>query len=85
MCSLDDLPLVLTIEEAADVLRISRWTAYEQARIWRETNGRDGLRVVTFGRCLRVPRWVLEQMLRPEPLPGSEDRNGSAAPLRAIQ
>jgi hypothetical protein len=39
---LEDLPLVLTIEEAAEVLRISRWAAYEQARIWRESGGRHG-------------------------------------------
>ena len=63
--SLEDLPLVLTIEEAAEVLRISRWAAYEQARIWRESGGRHGLAVLTLGRCLRVSRATIEEMLRP--------------------
>jgi hypothetical protein len=62
--SLEELPLFLTIEEAAEILRISRWAAYEQARIWRETGGRSGLPVVTLGRCLRVPRSAIEQLLR---------------------
>ena len=59
MRKLEDLPLVLTIEEAAEVLRISRWAAYEQARIWRESGGRQGLPVLTLGRCLRVSRATL--------------------------
>ncbi len=65
MRNLEDLPLVLTIEEAAEILRISRWAAYEQARIWRESGGRDGLAVLTLGRCLRVSRATIEKMLRP--------------------
>ena len=64
--TLDDLPLVLTVEEAAAVLRISRAAAYEQARIWRETDGRDGLPVVVIGRSLRVPKARLEDKLRCE-------------------
>lgn len=82
--NLEDLPLVLTIEEAAEILRISRWAAYEQARIWRETDGRCGLPVLTLGRCLRVSRATLEEMLRPEA--GSErPAAGVTAPrLKAI-
>lgn len=64
--TLDDLPLVLTVEEAAAVLRISRAAAYEQARIWRETDGREGLPVVVIGRSLRVPKAKLEDKLRCE-------------------
>lgn len=64
--SLDHLPLVLTVEEAAAVLRISRAAAYEQARIWRETGGRAGLAVIAMGRSLRVPRSKLEEKLRCE-------------------
>lgn len=62
--SLENLPLVLTVEEAAAVLRISRAAAYEQARIWRESQGRYGLPVVVIGRTLRVPRVRLEEKLR---------------------
>lgn len=64
--TLDDLPLVLTVEGAAAVLRISRAAAYEQVRIWRETDGRDGLPVVVIGRSLRVPKARLEDKLRCE-------------------
>ncbi len=61
--SLEDLPDVLTVEEAAKVLRIGRGAAYELARRWRVTNGREGLPVVSFGRSLRVPRAALLSML----------------------
>lgn len=60
---LDGLPVVLTVEEAAEVLRIGRGTAYELARQWRETEGRHGLPVVMLGRCLRVPRAALLRLL----------------------
>lgn len=61
--SLDELPDVLTVKEAAGVLRIGRGAAYELARQWRESGGRHGLPVVTLGRSLRVPRDALHQLL----------------------
>ena len=61
--SLDDLPEVLTVEEAAGVLRIGRGAAYELARQWRESGGRCGLPVVELGRSLRVPRAALRRVL----------------------
>lgn len=61
--ALDDLPEVLTVEEAAAILRIGRGAAYELARRWRETDGRHGLPVVVLGRSLRVPRAALRQLL----------------------
>jgi excisionase family DNA binding protein len=61
--ALDELPEVLTVEEAATVLRISRGAAYELARKWRESGGRHGLPVVTLGRSLRVRREALRQLL----------------------
>ncbi len=57
------LPDLLTVEEAAVLLRIGRNKAYSLARRWRATNGRCGLPVVAFGHTLRVPRHALEQML----------------------
>lgn len=54
---------VLTVEEAADVLRISRNTAYMLARRWRDSGGEEGLPVVQFGRTLRVPRAALQRLL----------------------
>lgn len=52
-----DLPLVLTVEEAAKVLRIGRSSAYEAARTGQ-------LPTVRIGRILRVPRSAIEEMLR---------------------
>ncbi|HVA10151.1 MAG TPA: helix-turn-helix domain-containing protein [Acidimicrobiales bacterium] len=63
--SFEDLPLVLTVEEAAAVLRIGRSAAYDQARIFRATNGAEGLLVICGGRNLRVPRAALERLLDP--------------------
>jgi hypothetical protein len=60
----DDLPEVLTIEEAAAILRIGRGAAYALARRWRATGGTEGLPVLELGRTLRVPRHELNQMLR---------------------
>ena len=57
---LDDLPVLLTVEEAGRVLRISRGLAYELARQWLTTEGATGLPVVRIGRILRVPRARLE-------------------------
>ena len=64
---LEDLPEVLTVEEAAAVLRIGRGAAYELTRQWRETHGRHGLPVVALGRSLRVPRAALRQLLDVHP------------------
>ena len=61
--SLEELPEVLTVEEAAAVLRIGRGAAYELARQYRATKGREGLPVVSLGRSLRVPRAALRRLL----------------------
>ncbi|WP_410675961.1 helix-turn-helix domain-containing protein [Amycolatopsis sp. cmx-4-68] len=58
-----NLPDVLTVEEAAAVLRISRNSAYALARQWRESDGTIGLPVIALGRNLRVPRVGLERLL----------------------
>jgi excisionase family DNA binding protein len=56
-------PIVLTVEEAADLLRISRSSAYALTRRWRESQGRAGLPVVKIGGSLRVPRAALLAMV----------------------
>lgn len=61
--NLDDYPDVLTVEEAACVLRISRGAAYELARQWRASAGVHGLPVVVLGGSLRVPKLALRQLL----------------------
>ena len=54
---------VLTIDETAAVLRISRNAAYAAAREWRATGGKTGIPCVEIGRTLRVPRAELERLL----------------------
>ena len=58
-------PHVLTVEEAAKVLGISRWLAYEQAR----TGELAGVRVIRIGRRLLVPRAALERVLAGDSTP----------------
>ncbi len=56
------LPAFLRVEEAAQILRISRSAAYEQANAWLASAGRTGLPAVRLGRSLRVPRAVIERL-----------------------
>lgn len=55
-CSFDDLPVVLTVPEAADALRIGRNTAYNLVRCKK-------LRSVKAGRQLRIPKSALLEYL----------------------
>lgn len=45
------------------MLRIGRTCAYELARVYRATEGRDGLPVVEVASGLRVPRLALEDLI----------------------
>ncbi len=54
---------VLTIDEAAIILRISRNAAYAAAREWRATGGKTGLPCIEIGRTLRVPRADFDRLL----------------------
>jgi excisionase family DNA binding protein len=53
----------MTVEEAAGFLRIGRGRAYELARRWEATDGREGLPVVRLGRLFRVPRHQLVRLV----------------------
>ncbi|MGE4164114.1 MAG: helix-turn-helix domain-containing protein [Vicinamibacterales bacterium] len=64
--SFDELPDVLTVEEAADVLRIGRTLAYELARRFEVSDGAAGLPVLRIGRVLRVPKSALARILAGE-------------------
>jgi predicted DNA-binding transcriptional regulator AlpA len=55
---------VLTIDEAAAILRISRNAAYTLSRKWRATGGRVGLPCIEIGRSVRVPRSAIRQLLQ---------------------
>ena len=56
-------PDVLTVAEAAQVLRIGRSAAYDSARTYLATGGAEGLPVFRIGRQLRVPVAQLELWL----------------------
>lgn len=60
MRSVDEWPDLLTVEEAAMVLRVGRTKAYDLAKEWRATGGSSGLPVVDLGNVLRVSRHALE-------------------------
>jgi hypothetical protein len=70
-------PAMLTVVEAAAILRIGRSLAYDLARRYEVTGGAEGLPVVRFGSCLRVPRWALNELImtgRVVQLPGNTGR-----------
>ena len=56
LATLAGLPLMLTVGEAAAVLRISRTSAYKLAEEWRWSHGASGLPTVRLGARLLVRR-----------------------------
>ena len=75
------VPDLLTIEEAARVLRIGRTKAYAMGQEWRVTDGRSGIKVREFGGQLRVPRvWIEEQLGSPLRSIPQRPRRGKAEP-----
>ena len=55
----EELPPFLKIEQAQELTQLGRSQIYELTRRWRETGGKEGIPVVRFGRCLRVPTAAL--------------------------
>ncbi|MDZ4266104.1 MAG: hypothetical protein U1D00_10485, partial [Mycobacterium sp.] len=53
---------VLTVSEAAGLLRIDRLLAYQLADEYIALRCVSGLPVVRFGGCQRVPRWALLEL-----------------------
>ena len=53
---------LLTVDEAARVLRIGRSRAYQLANEYLATGGTAGMPVIRLGGCLRVPRWALLEL-----------------------
>ena len=88
-------PELLTVTEAAVVLRIGRTTAYELARRDLATGGGEGLGVIRVGGQLRVPRVALERLIGapidtpvnpgPEPVPPAAPAAGAVpVPLTVV-
>ena len=66
----DDLPPLLTVDQAAKVLQIGRSKAYELTVEYERTGGRSGLPFVWIGNQKRIPRdelvaYIQRQLLRP--------------------
>jgi hypothetical protein len=61
--SLTGLPLMLTVGEAAAVLRISRTSAYKLAHDWRASQGVTGLPTVRLGSRVMVRRVDLAEVV----------------------
>ena len=55
----------LRVEEAAQVLRISRTSAYALANRWLDTGGAEGLPALRFGRPIRIPTAAIEPLADP--------------------
>ncbi|MGH3907411.1 MAG: hypothetical protein ACRDTE_25030 [Pseudonocardiaceae bacterium] len=64
----EDLPPFLRVEQAQELTQLGRSQLYEQTRLWRASGGKEGIPVVRFGRCLRIPTAALLRLadLRPE-------------------
>lgn len=74
--TLDELPDILTIHEVAEFMRISPAVAYEMARQYRATGGREGLPVFMAGaRMMRVFKVELAKFVAGEN--GSGDPNAA--------
>lgn len=54
---------VLTIAEVMDVLRIGRTKAYEQARLYLDTNGEYGIPCIKVGDSIRFLRHAIEDLI----------------------
>jgi excisionase family DNA binding protein len=54
---------VLTVEEAAKVLRIGRSLAYQLTGEYLASGGIRGLPCIRVGGCLRIPRWALMELV----------------------
>ena len=60
---LDNLPLFLTVEQAARVLQLGRSKMYELTVEWERTGGKSGMPFIWLGRQKRIPRTAIEGRL----------------------
>ena len=78
----------LRVEEAARELQISRTAAYELARRWLVSGGREGLPAIRLGRSIRIPAAAVDRLAKPDQSgPGDEpapDRGAGHARRRGV-
>ena len=67
--ALAHLPLMLTVEQAREVLGIGRSLAYSEVRRYLATGGREGIPAVRIGSAIRVPRAGLVDLVLAAPAP----------------
>ena len=81
-----ELSLMLTVNEAAGVLRIGRSKAYEMTKLYETSAGTRGLPVLRLGDLLRVPRFALHELVTTgrvvQLIPPVEHATDHATPMR---
>ena len=82
MLGFEELPELLTVEEAAVFLRVSRGVGYQLARRFCDTNGQEGLPVVRVDRQLRVSKRQIERLLNGQLSLDGERHKPQQAPRR---
>jgi len=73
----DELPPFLRIEQVQELTQLGRSQVYEQTRLWRDTDGEQGIPVVSFGRALRVPTAALLRMALIDPTNSEGDSDAA--------
>jgi excisionase family DNA binding protein len=68
---IEELPEMLRVDEAAEVLRISRSRAYDEVNAFLRSGGAAGLPSIRIGRTVRVPKralvaWIDAQLGSPD-------------------
>ena len=71
---------LLTVAEAAGLLRIGRSLAYQLAHEYLNSGGIAGLPVMRFGTCMRVPSWTLNELITTGRVVRLSDETTGSAP-----
>ncbi|MCU1497586.1 MAG: DNA-binding protein [Acidimicrobiales bacterium] len=66
---IEDPPPFLRVDQAQELTQLGRTQVYEQTRRFLDTDGREGIPVVRFGRSLRIPKAALLRLALVEPEP----------------
>ena len=61
----EQLPLLLTVEEAGRLLRVGRSHAYNQVTLYFASGGTDGIPALRLGGLFRVPKHALYELSPP--------------------